>query len=103
MERTKTARGFELGKFTDLYGASCSVQASSLATEPAIWLGTNDAEPKVLHSDAKKLGVATDATCGWVDYPLPKEVLLNTRMHLNQAQVAELLPVLQRFVDTGEI
>ena len=34
---------------------------------------------------------------------VPDEVLMTTRMHLNRKQVAKLLPVLQKFVDTGEI
>lgn len=36
----RTQRGFALYEFTDLYGASCSIQKSSLATKDAIWLGT---------------------------------------------------------------
>jgi len=57
----------------------------------AVWLGTDDAQPKVLHSDAKKVGVETKADCGWVPYPIPKEVSLKTRMHLNREQVAALI------------
>lgn len=35
----KTNRGFERYEFTDLYGAKCSFQESSVAEKPAIWLG----------------------------------------------------------------
>lgn len=38
---------------------------------------------------------------GWVDYKLPEEVKLFARMHLTQDMVKELLPVLQRFAETG--
>ena len=103
MEATKTHRGFALNNFTDLYGAECSLQKSSLAFEDAIWLGVDNVTPKILHGDAKRLGIKTDATCGHVDYPLPKEVHLSTRMHLSREKVAELIPILQKFVDTGEI
>lgn len=103
MKVTKTARGFEIAEFQDLYGKQCSLQKSSLATQDAIWFGVDDADPKILHGDAKRLGIPCKATEGWVPYPIPGEVLLATRMHLAREQVAELIPVLQKFVDTGEI
>jgi hypothetical protein len=40
---------------------------------------------------------------GWVDYDIPKDVLLTTRMYLDKEQVKKLIPILQKFVDTGEI
>ena len=101
---TTTGRGFAIAKFTDRYGAACSLQKSSLATEDAVWFGVDDAEPKVMASEAPALGIDTRGqTTGWVDYPVPPNVLLSTRMHLTREQVAELLPILQRFVETGEI
>ena len=42
IELHRTPRGFRLGTFMDRYGISCSIQESSLATEPALWLGTDD-------------------------------------------------------------
>ncbi|MFP3339719.1 hypothetical protein R0J91_17205, partial [Micrococcus sp. SIMBA_131] len=63
----------------------------------------DDADPKVLHGDARRLGVDTDATCGWVKYPIPDEVSLNTRMHLTREQVAGLIPLLQHFAATGDL
>lgn len=97
MERKTTRRGFPLCEFRDLYGAKCSIQKSSLATDDAIWLGIDDADPQILASKVVEGGT------GWVKYPIPEDVLLTTRMHLNREQVFELLPILQRFVDTGEI
>jgi hypothetical protein len=38
---------------------------------------------------------------GWVDFEIPKEVILSTRMHLTRKQVKELLPILRQFVKTG--
>ncbi len=98
-----TGRGFATGEFSDRYGAKCSIQKSSLATEDAIWLGIDDADPKILASQAHKYGIETMATTGWITYPIPEDVLLHTRMHLTRDQVAALLPVLQHFVDTGEL
>ena len=63
-----TERGFRIAEFTDRYGEPCSIQESSLATEWAIWLGTN------------------------VD-----------RMHLSQEMAADLIPLLQYFVDNGRL
>lgn len=101
-ERT-TERGFRIIEFTDLYGAKSSLQASSLCEPEAVWLGVNDAEPKVMASQARSVGVSTSETCGWVPYPIPSQVALNTRMHLSREQVTQLLPYLQTFVDTGEL
>lgn len=94
---TLTNRGFKLIKFEDLYGSRCNIQKSSLATEDAIWFGIEDAEPKIMASKTKEGGV------GWVDYPIPEDAFLTTRMHLDREQVKELIPILQQFVDTGEI
>lgn len=104
MEKTKINRGFDLIEFIDLYGLPCSLQESSLATESAIWLGVSDVQPKIMAVDAIKMGIDTNGqTTGWIDIPIPKEVLLSARMHLSQEQVRELLPHLQKFAETGEI
>ncbi len=103
IDQSKTVRGFDILEFTDRYGAKCQIQASSLATEEAIWFGLEDAEPKIMASQAGAHGVVTTENCGWVAYPIPDAVSLNTRMHLTRDQVEALLPILQRFVDTGEV
>jgi hypothetical protein len=103
MIQSKTNRGFDVIEFTDRYGDTCNIQKSSLATDDAIWFGVADACPQIMASDALEAGVDTEETTGWVPYPMPKNVLLTTRMHLTRELVAELLPILQRFVDTGEI
>ena len=103
MEIKNSARGFEYSEFTDRNGAKCSLQKSSLATEDAIWFGVDDANPLIMAKDAKKLGIETTETVGWVPYPVPDEVLLTTRMHLSQEQVKELLPYLEHFAKTGEL
>jgi hypothetical protein len=103
MKLEKTERGFLNGHFIDRYGAKCSIQKSSLATEDAIWLGLDDADPQIMVSDAIRLGIETTESNGWCKYPIPKEVLLSTRMHLTQEMVAELLPILQKFVKTGDL
>ncbi|MES2367010.1 MAG: hypothetical protein V4563_14135 [Pseudomonadota bacterium] len=100
----RTHRGFEIISFKDHYGTSCSLQASSLAVyekpgASAVWLGVDDPSPKCLHGDAAGLGVKTDATCGWVDYPLSDKVQITTRMHLNREQVEALIPALQNWLN----
>lgn len=70
-----TSRGFAVEKFTDRNGESCSIQESSLADEPAIWLGVDAPNPKIFPGDGT----------GWHDYPLPPNVQCSTRMHLTQA------------------
>ena len=104
MEVTQTQRGFNIIEFTDRYQAKCSIQASSLATESAIWFGVDDPEPQIMASQAARRGIATHGvSTGWVEYPIPSEVSLTTRMHLTQDQVKELLPILQNFAETGEL
>lgn len=77
--KSETKRGFQLIEFKDLYGRECSIQESSLVPVPAIWIGVDISDPP----------------------DMKKEV--NSRMHLNQNQVKGLLPILQKFADTGEI
>ena len=98
MKFKKTGRGFALGEFEDVRGNECSIQKSS-SVEDRIWLGSN------------KIGLKEfTAGHGWEDRPefdedhsIQHHYIANNRMELNQEQVASLLPVLQRFVDTGEI
>jgi hypothetical protein len=93
-----TERGFALHEFTDRNGVKCSLQKSSIATEDCIWLGCNEIGLKRIEPGG-----------GWKDVPLAQEGLggvthiANTRMHLTRLQVEKLLPILDRFVATGEI
>lgn len=106
---TPNSRGFMQGQFSDLYGEKCSIQHSSLATDNAIWLGIDEVELKILARDAVAigrddlLGEGAERFRGWVDYPVPDCVLKAARMHLNQEQVAALIPLLQYFVEHGEL
>ena len=104
MKKTKTNRGFDQIEFQDRYDSPCSLQKSSLATEDAIWLGVSDVEPKIMATDAIRLGLDTNGeTTGWVPYPIPNEVLLSARMHLTQEHVKMLLPHLIKFAESGSI
>jgi hypothetical protein len=49
VEVTKTARGFEVIRFQDIYGEDCTLQESSLADRCAIWFGAGDNR---MHLDA---------------------------------------------------
>lgn len=93
----KTERGFERSEFEDANGVECSLQESSAAQdEGLIWLGCNEIGLKkfVPHE-------------GWSDVPLVNDrhtgvtYIANTRMHLTQSQVANLLPALQHFAEHG--
>lgn len=102
-EARTTARGFGKVLFKDLYGAECSIQDSSLATESAIWLGLEDAEPQIMHVDAKRLGMTDAPDSGWMPYPVPKCVLLSTRMHLSREQVQGLIARLQLWLKNDTV
>jgi hypothetical protein len=102
---SRTARGFELLKFTDRYGVQCSLQASSLADHEkpgtsAVWLGPDNASPKVMASEAASVGVNTEEKTGFVPYPIPAKVSLTTRMHLDREQVSALIISLQTWLES---
>lgn len=71
--------------------------------EDCIWFGS------------KNIGIQGFVPCGipesWRDITDDQikekfgvqDIVANNRMHLNREQVAQLLPILQKFVDTGEI
>jgi hypothetical protein len=103
LTRSTTQRGFAIFTFRDLYGLGCSIQKSSLADKDAIWVGVDNPTPKVLASEIGRVNPETGEMSGWVDYPMPENVLIRSRMHLTQEQVAALLPILQAFAATGEL
>ena len=103
MKLKKKNRDFAFGSFEDKYGNECSLQKSSLATEDCIWLGLDRAKPLILASKAKENGIETDQAVGWIPFPIPSDVLIGTRMHLTRDMVRDILPMLNRFVETGEL
>lgn len=92
LKKSKTGRGFGLIEFIDEKGVECSIQESSLATDECIWIGCDDADPRHFVPGAKE---------PWPKVELPKDAVMNTRMHLNRKQVKALLPILKRFVEKG--
>lgn len=92
---TYSDRGFLHGDFKDNYGRNCSVQESSASAGDEggyLWLGVS--EPVLiadLHNGPGK------------PYQLPDNVTVFSRMHLSQAKVKELLPILQYFAEHGEL
>lgn len=95
-----TSRGFGKLNFRDRYGVACSIQASSLATDTCIWFGAD-------HIGLKKFTPYGNPS--WQDVDTSRDEATgvmwsaNTRMHLNREQVRALLPILQHFVNTGEV
>lgn len=95
MKKTATSRGFAIGKFKDAYGEECSIQQSSVGTH--IWLGVSKLKVNVgypwVEISEKEIKEKFNA----------HEITGTTRMHLNQKQVKKLLPMLQKFAETGEL
>ncbi len=100
MEMEVTGRGFARGNFTDRNGVECSLQESSLATERCIWLGCDELDLQMFIPNGRPSWRKVNLHAA---FPLAESFVANTRMHLSQAQVAELLPALQHFVETGEL
>jgi hypothetical protein len=103
-KQIQTERGFSKVVFTDTYNHQCSIQQSSLATEDRIWLGIESPDPQIMKSDALKLGLSLPEgeISGWTQYPIPKEVLISTQMHLNREQVKGLVEHLSKWLETGD-
>ena len=99
MEPKLTNRGFCLYEFKDGYGAECSLQESSAAriemedgsvTDGYIWLGVDK------ERDGFRPGKEIEIHDGSM-------VKLGARMHLSQSHARDLVPLLQHFVETGEL
>ena len=94
MEKKITSRGFQYIEFSDQKGQVCSIQESSLYY-PCVWIGLNDASPMIMASKAQANGIPTKETTGWINYPIPDDVSISTRMHLDKR-------MLRKFIDTLE-
>jgi len=110
IKKSYTSRGFVLGEFKDRYGVKCSIQESSLASEPCIWLGVSEPEIKVMSVDARFLpepkivpDEGSTMTTGWCNYILPDKVCVFSRMHLTIDMAKELVNTLNYFIETGEL
>jgi len=102
LEIKETNRGFGLIEFTDFYKNECHIQDSSLAEHSCIWMGIRNPKIRILCSDANRIGIDTKGqSTGWMDYPIPENVLISSAMHLSQDQVKKILPVLKYFAETG--
>lgn len=104
MEKFLTDRWYHLYRFKDRLWTVCNIQKSSRATEDCIWLWVEDCNPQIMVSDAKKLWIPTDDNeVWWIDFKVPKEVVLTTRMEINKEQAKELVLKLNRFIETWDI
>jgi hypothetical protein len=97
-----TDRGFAYYEFTDGYNEACTVQKSSSAMDQFIWLGTKDFTIKGFtpYGQPPWKTISQDHLKSVFGF---QDVIANNRMHLSRKQVKQLLPILQKFVDTGEI
>lgn len=101
MKYKETSRGFDYYEFEESNGNKCSIQKSSAAEDDYIWFGANKIGIKEF--------VAYRQPSAWVDMPefdisdMAHHYVANNRMHLSREQVEELIPILQRFVKTGDI
>lgn len=98
-----TNRGFAVVEFTDRHGETCTIQKSSLASEDAIWIGADRLVVKGFVPYGKPDPWTTLSADDIADEFGFTDVVGNQRMHLTQEQVAEILPILQRFAETGDI
>jgi hypothetical protein len=94
----KTKRGFSISNFKDNRNNECSIQKSSNAEKECIWLGAD----KINLQEFK-------AGQGWThrsevdEFSMDHHFVANNRMELTRKQVAKLLPILHKFVETGDL
>ena len=55
----------------------------------------------IMCKDAKAIGLDLANKCGWHDISVPKEVLIDSRMHLNREQAKDLAKKLKYFAKHG--
>jgi hypothetical protein len=99
MERKETNRGFYYYEFEAKDGTKCSIQESSNAMEKCIWLGADEIGLKkfIPYQGWEDVELLEQ------DHPYGITHVANNRVQLNQETVAKLIPLLQKFVDTGEL
>lgn len=102
---SRTQRGFGIVKFKDGYGYDCTIQQSSSAMGDFLWIGVDNAQQhaQVMAVHARHFGIQTDQMNGWVEYPIPKEVMIPDRMHLERKDVRRLVKLLNNWLRTGEL
>lgn len=103
MKKQKTSRGFTFYKFTESNGNNCSIQKSSAAEMDLIWLGCDELNIQGFTPWGQPESWASITEEQINEKFGTKHISANNRMHLSRETVAELLPILQKFVNTGEI
>jgi hypothetical protein len=95
-----TNRGFAYIEFEDKYGLKCSLQKSSAAFVDCIWFGVDNVSI-IASKEAEGIPIKIDQEA--IKKVFNVDIVTNSRMHLTREQVAALLPILQKFVETGEV
>lgn len=89
---TSTVGEFTRYIFQDSFGEECAISEESHDGDPRLWFGITKIEPKLRIDDKK-----------FIPYDIPKEVLLNSMMCLNQKQAMVLSVLLKKFAITGKL
>lgn len=108
-----TNRGFQLVRFEDTHGNECTIQQSSGidgtgrgVEHPGssyLWIGVEDPKPLIPKSRASVYGLTPEPGGGFQPYPVPREVTMATRMHLNREQVKTLIARLEHWLHSYEL
>lgn len=97
MEDEVSNRGYSHITFTDTHGLVGTVtESSAVGRLPCIHFGVKDPKVKVMASTLNSHGT------GWVDIT-PEGASIDSTLHLNTDQIKLLIPILQNFVETGEV
>ena len=91
VETRLTQNGDIRTDFLDLHDNRCSLQKSTAKQYDAIWLGIS----------IPLINIMVDG--GWKALALPEGAVVNSRMHLSQKMVKDMLPALEYFAKHGEL
>lgn len=92
--------GFPRIVFEDNGGQACCLEVSSVILSghgeahpgtSGVLLGVVDVKPKIMAKHAAGVGVEQSSSVGWIEYPLPPQVHISSRMFLNRGQVNALV------------
>jgi len=110
-EESTDSYGFPTVSFSDRDGSIGQIRMSSVIGNyadsidrpgtSALLLGIPQPNAVVRAKHAAAVGVETEKEEGWVEYPLPEEVLVDSYLHLDREQVCGLIARLQHWLDNG--
>lgn len=98
MKETITKREFDIISFKDSDNTKCSIQKDYKSKGNCIFLGSD--EVKIYGITDRRFKISEEEIRKKFEL---NDIETNSRIKLNRYQVRELIPILQKFVDSGSL